>query len=184
MAALTTTLQLLFLGALISPVYLQDDCQSIQTATLGSYNLSVTPADYKANTNYSVTISGATNSSSVILQALNTQNSSVGQWEDPVVNCNNTSVGKQNITTTATVQWTSPANETAPVEISVFVTFRWLYPVPEEIPEYSIYSPTCIDNKDTRHHQNHQFRVHSAGQSFLLAAIHLLSVFVTGKLFC
>ncbi|EMP35132.1 hypothetical protein UY3_07712 [Chelonia mydas] len=124
MAVLISTLQLLFLGALISPVYLLDACELIQNTThLGSFNLSVIPDDYKADTNYSVTISGATNNSSVILQAIDSQNSSVGQWENPVVNCSNGLSGQQNITNTATIQWKSPNNVTDRVEIRVFVTF-------------------------------------------------------------
>ncbi|KAM7138114.1 placenta-expressed transcript 1 protein [Macrochelys suwanniensis] len=200
MAALTSTLQLLFLGALISPVYLLDDCQPIQNATLGSYNLSVTPADYKANTNYNVTISGATNSSSVILQALNTENSSVGRWEDPAVNCSNGgSVGKQNISTTATVQWTSPANETAPVEISVFVTFSdgstqfqkkslntasTVLPASSTVlPASSTVLPASTTRSPTTTKTTNSVSTVQAS-SFLLATVHLLSVFVTGKLFC
>lgn len=64
MAVLISTLQLLFLGALISPVYLLDACELIQNTThLGSFNLSVIPDDYKADTNYSgkLTLSGSRN---------------------------------------------------------------------------------------------------------------------------
>ncbi|KAM9114105.1 uncharacterized protein ACDP82_019696 [Pangshura tecta] len=192
MAALISTLQLLFLGALISPVYLQDACQSIQNATAsGSYNLSVNPANYLANTNYSVTISGL-DGISLLLQALNSQNNSVGQWEDPVVNCSNSlSAGLQNITNkaTATVQWTSPANGSAPVEIRVFVTLSnsstllqktTLNTASTASPESTTKTPTTSSKITSSSTTN---SVSTVQASSFLAAVHLLSVLVTCKLF-
>ncbi|XP_034610754.1 placenta-expressed transcript 1 protein-like [Trachemys scripta elegans] len=188
MAALISTLQLLFLGALIAPVYLQDPCQLIQNTTNpGSYNLSVNPAVYMANTNYSVTVSGVVNGSLVILQALNSQNSSVGQWEDPVVNCNNLSVGQQNITNTATVQWRSPTSGSAPVEIRVLVTFSNNSTLPQ-LQKTTLNTASTVSSGSTTKTPTTPASTTSSvstvqASSFLLAAVHLLSLFVTGKLF-
>ncbi|XP_039352029.1 placenta-expressed transcript 1 protein-like [Mauremys reevesii] len=189
MAALISTLQLLFLGALISPVYLQDACQPIQNAPApGSYNLSVTPANYMANTSYSVTISGL-DGISLLLQALNSQNSSVGQWEAPVVNCSNgLSAGQQNITnkTTATVQWTSPASGSAPVEIRVFVTLSnnstLLQKTTLNTASPGSTAQTSTTNSKTTPSSTTN-SVSTVQASSFLAAVHLLSVFVTCKLF-
>ncbi|XP_024073112.1 placenta-expressed transcript 1 protein-like [Terrapene carolina triunguis] len=189
MAALISTLQLLFLGALISPVYLQDPCQLIQNTTNpGSYNLSVNPAVYMANTNYSVTISGVVGGSLVILQALNSQNSSVGQWDALVVNCSNSlSVVQQNITNTATVQWTSPTSGSAPVEIRVLVTFSNDSTLPQlqktTLNTASTASPGSTTNTPTTPASTTSSVSTVQASSFLLAAVHLLSLFVTGKLF-
>ncbi|CAM5121542.1 unnamed protein product [Natator depressus] len=180
MAALISTLQLLFLGALISPVYLLDACELIQNTThLGSYNLSVIPDDYKADTNYSVTISGATNSSSVILQAVNSQNSSVGQWESPVVNCSNGLSGQRNITNTATIQWKSPNNGTDRVEIRVFVTFSDGSTL---LQKTTLSTASSITPASTTRILTTSSVSTVQASSFLLAAVHLLSIFVTGKL--
>ncbi|CAM4667292.1 unnamed protein product [Lepidochelys olivacea] len=181
MAALTSSLQLLFLGALISPIYLLDACELIQNTThLGSYNLSVIPDDYKADTNYNVTISGAINSSSVILQAVNSQNSSVGQWENPVVNCSNGLSGQQNITNTATVQWKSPTSGTDRVEIRVFVTFSNGSTL---LQKTTLSTASSITPASTTRIPTTSSVSTVQASSFLLAAVHLLSIFVTGKLF-
>nr|XP_023964817.1 placenta-expressed transcript 1 protein-like [Chrysemys picta bellii] len=191
MAALISTLQLLFLGALIAPVYLQDPCQLIQNTTNpGSYNLSVNPAVYMANTNYSVTISGVVDGSLVILQALNSQNSFVGQWEDPVASCSNSlSVGQQNITNkaTATVQWRSPTSGSAPVEIRVLVTFSNNSTLPQLQKTTLNTASTASSGSTTKTPTTPASTTSSVStvqaSSFLLAAVHLLSLFVTGKLF-
>ncbi|XP_027678714.2 placenta-expressed transcript 1 protein [Chelonia mydas] len=185
MAVLISTLQLLFLGALISPVYLLDACELIQNTThLGSFNLSVIPDDYKADTNYSVTISGATNSSSVILQAIDSQNSSVGQWENPVVNCSNGLSGQQNITNTATIQWKSPNNVTDRVEIRVFVTFSDGSTLLQKttLSRASSVTPASTTRILTTRILTTSSVSTVQASSFLLAAVHLLSIFVTGKL--
>ncbi|XP_032634944.1 uncharacterized protein LOC116824035 [Chelonoidis abingdonii] len=193
MVALISTLQLLFLGALISPVYLEDACQPIQNATAsGSYSLSVNPANYMANTSYNVTISGLLDGSSLLLQALNSQNSSVGRWEDPVVNCSDgLSAGQQNIThkTTAIVQWSSPDNESAPVEIRVFVTLSNSSTLLQKITldTASTPSPESTTTPTTNSKITPSSTTSSVStvqaSSFFLAAVHLLSVFVTCKLF-
>ncbi|XP_030394136.1 placenta-expressed transcript 1 protein-like [Gopherus evgoodei] len=194
MAALISTLQLLFLGALISPVYLEDACHPIQNATAsGSYSLSVNPANYMANTSYNVTISGLVDGSSLLLQALNSQNSSVGRWEGQVLNCSDgLSAAQENITNkaTATVQWSSPDNESAPVEIRVFVTLSnsstllqktTLNTASTASPGSTTETPTTSSKITSSSTTNSVSTVQAS--SFFLAAVHLLSVFVTCKLF-
>ncbi|XP_074833003.1 placenta-expressed transcript 1 protein-like [Carettochelys insculpta] len=189
MAVLTTPLQLLVLGALISPAYLQDSCEIIKNTTqVGSFTLSVNPALYTASTNYSVIISNAANSSSVILQALNSQNMSVGQWDVPAVNCTNeTTVHQQNLTTNLTVTWTSPNSEKAPVEIRVFVILsdnstQFQKATLNAGTTTTTTTTTTTAAATTSTTKNSSVSTAQAS-SFLMALIHLLSVFVTSKLF-
>ncbi|XP_067421625.1 placenta-expressed transcript 1 protein-like [Emydura macquarii macquarii] len=182
MAALTSTLQLLFLGALISPVYLQDACTVIAPTTpLVTYNLSVNPTVYQASTTYNVTVSGATNSTSVILQAIN-QSTTVGQWQSgSSVNCSNgQSAAQKNISSSATVQWTSPANWTGPVEIRALVTFS---NNSNQFQKTTLNTASTTPSPVTTKTTTPSSVSTAKPSSFLLAAIQLLSVFVTGKLF-
>nr|XP_014428116.1 placenta-expressed transcript 1 protein-like [Pelodiscus sinensis] len=195
MAAFPTTLQLLVLGALVSPAYLQAPCEVITNTTqLGSYNVSLSPSVYKTNTTYNVTIRGIATNSSVILQALNSQNASVGQWIVDQwavlsVNCSNgTVVNIQNITDNATVQWTSPSNETGPVDIRVFqvLTNGSALLQKATLNAVSTTPPTSTQTSITTSTSSTTSRGSvstTQASSFLVAVVHLLSVLATGKLF-
>ncbi|XP_015273508.1 PREDICTED: uncharacterized protein LOC107116148 [Gekko japonicus] len=123
------TLQLLFLGLLVSPAFLlEHPCEVVKnTIPRGSFRLDVSPQTFRPQEIYTVTISGIDNGTSVILQAL-ADGRSGGLWEaeTEAVSCSGTEyLVKKNVSGNGTrTRWTSPsnANETA-VNIRAFVTF-------------------------------------------------------------
>ncbi|XP_067166242.1 placenta-expressed transcript 1 protein-like [Apteryx mantelli] len=130
MASLLFMLQLLFLGTLIVPAYLQmQGCDFLPNVTAGNFSLSVIPETYAANTTYTVQVSdsrnltGEKNVIAVLLQALSSQNISVGEWKDTgPENCSGISTAVVNATNT-TANWTSPSSNITSVEIRAYILF-------------------------------------------------------------
>ncbi|XP_048368597.1 placenta-expressed transcript 1 protein-like [Sphaerodactylus townsendi] len=124
------TLQLLFLGLLIAPAFLQQHpCEIVKsTVRRGTFTLDVSPPTYSPGGIYTVTISGIDNSTSVILQALSADSRSGGLWENEneAIGCSGMEyVVQKNVSGNGTrTRWTSPnnSNEEA-VHIRAFVTF-------------------------------------------------------------
>ncbi|XP_033028221.1 uncharacterized protein LOC117060163 [Lacerta agilis] len=127
----STMLQLVFLGALfVSPAYLQQaPCDIVKkTVTRGAYKLNVEPSYFKPSAIYTVTITGIDNSTSVILQAVPSEDGSSGLWEseNKPISCsgvenlveNNVSRGDSTRT-----RWTAPNANMESVLIKAFVTF-------------------------------------------------------------
>ncbi|XP_054853989.1 uncharacterized protein LOC129342314 [Eublepharis macularius] len=123
-------LQLLFLGLLVSPAFLQEHpCEIVKkTVKHGSFHLDVSPPTYKPGEIYTVTIQGIDNSTFVILQATSSKNYSGGLWEteNEGISCSgNEYVVQKNVSGNGTrTHWTSPndVNESA-AQIRVFVSF-------------------------------------------------------------
>nr|XP_025961657.1 uncharacterized protein LOC112986549 [Dromaius novaehollandiae] len=130
MAAFLSTLQLLFLGTLIVPAYLQTErCNLLSSATAGNFSVSVVPDTYEANTTYAVEVSDSRNLTdsksvtAVLLQALSSQNVSVGEWKDTdLENCSSITTAVVNAMN-VTVNWTSPSSSISSVEIRVYTLF-------------------------------------------------------------
>ncbi|XP_077162279.1 placenta-expressed transcript 1 protein-like [Paroedura picta] len=123
-------LPLLLLGLLVSPAFLQQHpCDVIRsTSTPGSFSLDVSPQTYKPGEIYTVTVSGADNGTSVLLQALSGDGRSDGLWETETeaVSCGASEyLVQKNISGHgARTRWTSPSNaNAAAVHIRAFVTF-------------------------------------------------------------
>ncbi|CAI5795352.1 Hypothetical predicted protein [Podarcis lilfordi] len=127
----STMLQLVFLGALfVSPAYLQQaPCDIVKkTVTRGAYKLNVEPSYFKPSAIYTVTITGIDNSTSVILQAVPSEDGSSGLWESEnkpiscsgVENLVEKNVSSGNSTRT---RWTAPNANMESVLIKSFVIF-------------------------------------------------------------
>nr|XP_060643670.1 uncharacterized protein LOC132782775 [Anolis sagrei ordinatus] len=116
---------------LVSPVRLQRPpaCELIRsTVAKGSYLLEVTPPYYKPGAIYTVTVSGIENGTSLILQAIYSDEESRGLWEaeDQSIACSDTeSLVQKNVTGSGSrTRWTSSSNaNVASAEIRAFVSF-------------------------------------------------------------
>ncbi|KAJ6650327.1 hypothetical protein lerEdw1_013389 [Lerista edwardsae] len=130
MASLRCTLQLLFLGTLLAPAYLQQEtCLVVQnTMRRGSYSLEVHPDFYKPDATYTVSVTGVENGTSILLQALPSESNSTGLWEgkheriacSPSEDVLHTNLSGSNFL----IRWTAPSDTHVPsAEIRAFVTF-------------------------------------------------------------
>ncbi|XP_068772555.1 placenta-expressed transcript 1 protein-like [Struthio camelus] len=122
MAAFLFMLHLLFLGTLIVPAYLQmERCNLLPNATASNFSISVIPSTYMANTTYEVKINSSRSATAVLLQALSSSNSSVGEWKDlSQENCSNIATAVMTSTNT-TANWTSPSSNITSVEIRAYI---------------------------------------------------------------
>ncbi|XP_055584648.1 uncharacterized protein LOC129737532 [Falco cherrug] len=127
MATFLFLVQLLFIGTLISPEYAQGEgCDLPLNATASNFSVLVTPAAYRANTTYLVTVNDnrnltdGKNVTKYLLQALSPQNVSTGQWK--VTSRDNCSSAILNATQTS-AKWTSPANNLSSVKIRAYILF-------------------------------------------------------------
>ncbi|KAH0623342.1 hypothetical protein JD844_031564 [Phrynosoma platyrhinos] len=126
-------LQLLSLGLLLlaSPVHLQrpPPCEIIRnTVSRGSYNLDVSPPYYKPGAIYTVTVTGIENATSLILQAVSSEEGPNGLWESenqPIACSDTESLVQKNVSGSgARTRWTSPSNGNGEsAEIRAFVSF-------------------------------------------------------------
>ncbi|KAG8141631.1 hypothetical protein E2320_007217, partial [Naja naja] len=130
MACLKLTMPLFLLGALlVSQAFCQQPpCEVVrEMVPRGSFGLDVEPHDYTPNDIYIVSITGAENASSVILQIVPSQNSGEGLWEEKrLVRCGPSgTVVQKNITGSGIrTRWISSSNlNVGSAEIRAFVTF-------------------------------------------------------------
>ncbi|XP_026536793.1 placenta-expressed transcript 1 protein-like [Notechis scutatus] len=131
MAWLKLTMPLFLLGALLVwPAFCQQPpCEVVRKMVpRGSFRLDVEPRDYTPNNVYTVSISGAENASSVILQTVPSDNSGEGLWEEEkrLVRCGPyETIVQKNISGSAIrTRWISSSNlNTGSAEIRAFVTF-------------------------------------------------------------
>ncbi|XP_063166994.1 placenta-expressed transcript 1 protein-like [Candoia aspera] len=131
MAWLKLTIQLFFLGvSLVSPAYFQQPpCEIVKkTVARGSFKLDVEPLYYEPGEIYTVSISGAQNATSVILQIVPPEHTFGGLWEEEnrLVSCSAMeSVMQKNFSGPGTMtRWISPsAPSTGSAQIRAFVSF-------------------------------------------------------------
>ncbi|XP_043846358.1 placenta-expressed transcript 1 protein [Dromiciops gliroides] len=166
---------LLFPGlALSSP----EDCIFPETTNMSS-NLSITADSniYKTNKTYTVTFSGNENLYSVILQAVDKHNKSVGHWQNPDHLCNDSVLYQvKNFNgTTFQANWTSPnCSEIMEVEIRAF-TFYFDYG--------ATFSSLKLDRKaSTPSLTTPKNSAQKAYNSSVVDIIQLLFVYFTSKL--
>ncbi|XP_066495263.1 placenta-expressed transcript 1 protein-like [Tiliqua scincoides] len=130
MASLKCTLQLLFLGALLAPAYLQQEtCLVVKnTLKLGSYALDVYPEFYKPDAIYTVSVTGVKNGTAILLQALPSESNSTGLWEgknERIICSLSEDVVQKNLSgNDFQIRWTAPSDpHVQSAEIRAFVTF-------------------------------------------------------------
>lgn len=124
MAALLFLAPLLLLGTVAGQAQTEiEGCLQLGNATEGNFSVETTPQTYSANKTYLVTIKDGRNHSTgqYLLQALSSQNTSVGEWEEiPTENCSSINTAILNITKN-TAHWTSPASNLSSVQIRVYL---------------------------------------------------------------
>ncbi|XP_044524955.1 placenta-expressed transcript 1 protein [Gracilinanus agilis] len=107
-------LQLLGLQMLLSPsfsVSSPEGCTFPETTNMTTnFSMKADSNVYKTNKTYTVTFSGNENLHTVILQAVDKDNKSVGQWQNPDQMCNNSVIYQMKNSSRSIFQanWTSP----------------------------------------------------------------------------
>ncbi|XP_036599209.1 placenta-expressed transcript 1 protein [Trichosurus vulpecula] len=187
MAALSSALklllfvQLLGLQVLLFPglaVSSPEDCIFPETAnTSSNFSIKADSNIYKTNKTYTVTFSGNENLYSVILQAVDKDNKSIGHWQNPDHLCND-SVLYQLKNFSGTIfqaNWTSPnCSDIMEVEIRAF-TFYFDYG--------ATFSSFKLDRKaSTPSLTTPKSAAKKAYTSSVIDIIQLLFVYFTSKL--
>ncbi|XP_068936501.1 placenta-expressed transcript 1 protein [Petaurus breviceps papuanus] len=174
-------LQLLGLEVLLFPglvVSSPEDCTFPETTnTTSNFSIKADSNVYKTNTTYIVTFSGNKNLYSVILQAVDKDNKSVGHWQNPDHQCNDSVLYQlKNLNGTVfQANWTSPnCSDIMEVEIRAFTfyfndgaTFS-SFKLDRKAPTPSLITPKSSAQK--------------AYTSSIIDIIQLLFVYFTSKL--
>ncbi|XP_072885657.1 uncharacterized protein [Hemitrygon akajei] len=117
---MASILLVLLLGLFLqcTPSYSQTLCMLENAQTGKDFNFSVSPLQYKPNTNYTVTISGLQYNVSVVLSA-SMNNSTIWTWEKTALNC--TGILTE-MSVSLVEQWTSSSENNSNVEFRAYIT--------------------------------------------------------------